>query len=93
MSSTAEPGEINLREQLVRIDRAIAETRKFQEESDKFAAEQRKLAAEATKLAGEQVKFAAEAAKLTWDRKLAPWALFAAVIGGAVVAVINHLWK
>ena len=86
MSSIAEPGEINLREQLVRIDRAIAETRKFQEESDKFAAEQRKLAAE-------QVKFAAEAAKLTWDRKLVPWALFAALIGGAVVALVNHLWK
>ena len=37
---------MNLREQLVRIDRAIAETRKLQQESDKFAAETRKIGRE-----------------------------------------------
>jgi hypothetical protein len=36
--------DIDLREQLIRIDLAIAETHKFQQESDKFAAEARKMA-------------------------------------------------
>jgi hypothetical protein len=37
---------IDLREQLTRIDRAMAETQKLQEESCKFAAETRKLTLE-----------------------------------------------
>ncbi|MBV8592375.1 MAG: hypothetical protein JO212_20340 [Acetobacteraceae bacterium] len=41
--------DFDLREQLVRIDRMLAETHKFQEETNKFAAEQRKLIAEAAK--------------------------------------------
>jgi hypothetical protein len=36
--------DIDLREQLIRIDLAIAETHKFQQESDEFAAEARKMA-------------------------------------------------
>jgi hypothetical protein len=35
--------DLDLREQLVRIDLAIAETRKFQHESDRYAAETRRL--------------------------------------------------
>jgi hypothetical protein len=52
------PADFDLREQLARIDRAIAETGKLQEETQKFVAEQRKLLA--------------EAAKLQRDRMLAP---------------------
>ena len=39
--SVAGDGGIDLREELVRIDRAIAETRKFVAEHDKLAAEAR----------------------------------------------------
>jgi len=35
---------LDLREQLIRIDRAIVETHKLQDESDKFVAEARKMA-------------------------------------------------
>ena len=35
--------ELNLREQLTRIDRSIAETEKLQEESRKYAAETRRM--------------------------------------------------
>jgi len=45
MSFSTEGG-FDLREQLVRIDRAIAETQKLQEEAFKFAAETRKLSRE-----------------------------------------------
>ena len=34
---------LDIREQIIRIDRAIAETQKFQSESDKLRAEERKL--------------------------------------------------
>ena len=34
---------LDLQEQIIRIDRAIAETQKFQSESDKLRAEERKL--------------------------------------------------
>ena len=33
---------LDIREQIIRIDRAIAETQKFQSESDKLGAEERK---------------------------------------------------
>lgn len=42
MSDVGLPG-LDLREQIVRIDRAIAETHKLQAESDKFHAETLKL--------------------------------------------------
>ncbi len=41
---------LNLRAQITRIDRSIAETEKLQEEIRKFVAEQNKLAAEARKI-------------------------------------------
>jgi hypothetical protein len=34
---------LDMKEQLIRIDKAIAETRKLQHESDKYAAETRRL--------------------------------------------------
>jgi hypothetical protein len=55
------PADFDLREQLARIDRAIAETGKLQEETQKFVAGQRKLLA--------------EAAKLQRNRMLAAWQL------------------
>lgn len=64
--------DIDLREQIVRIDRAIAESEKLREESRKFIAEQHKLAA--------------EAAKLDRERWLAPALAIAAVIGGLLGA-------
>ena len=48
MSATAQ-SSLDIQEQVARIDRAIAETHKLQQESDKFSVEQRKLAAEADK--------------------------------------------
>jgi hypothetical protein len=55
------PANFDLREQVARIDRAIAETGKLQEETQKCVTEQRKLLA--------------EAAKPQRDRMLAPWQL------------------
>jgi hypothetical protein len=66
--------ELNLREQIARIDRAQAET-------EKFAAEQRKLAAEALKLDKERWWF-------PWLQLLTVAVSSAAV--GAVVARVVH---
>jgi hypothetical protein len=60
--------ELNLREQIARIDRAQAET-------EKFVAEQRKLLAEQTKLSAEALKFQR-------DRVLSPWLAIVAILGG-----------
>jgi hypothetical protein len=46
MSDTTSP-PLDLREQIARIDRAIAETAKYTAETTKYVAEQRKLDAEA----------------------------------------------
>lgn len=51
-------GTLDLREQVVRIDRAIAETHKLQNESDTSAAEARKMARDC-KLSPYLVAFAA----------------------------------
>ncbi len=84
-------------EQLARIERSIAETRKFGEERDKFAAEQHRLAAETQKLGAEQLKLGAEqqklyeeALKFKRDRSLAPLALFSGLVGGALAATVAH---
>jgi len=79
MSTTFDPDQpLDIREQIARIDRAIAETHKLQQESDKFVAEQKKLIA--------------EAGKLDRDRTLSPWLLGASLLGGLVVAAANHFW-
>lgn len=44
----ADPPPLDLREQIVRIDRAIAETQKFQAEANKLTAEERKLLRDAS---------------------------------------------
>lgn len=49
--------ELNLREQVTRIDRSIEETRKFTAEQHKLQAEQQKLLAEQQKLLAETMKF------------------------------------
>lgn len=89
MSATA-PTDFDLREQVTRIDRAIAETHKFQIESNKLQAEGVKLVQEARKLD-------AEHDKLRRERNLAPWLLTASLSGGIVAAVIGqllqHFWK
>ncbi len=56
---------IDLREQLARIDRALAETHKFQQETNKLQAEGMKLQQEAAKLGFEGIKLQQEAAKLS----------------------------
>lgn len=73
--------ELNLRAELIRIDRDRAETQKLFEEATKFTAERHKLMREAE-------KFRAEEHKLWRDWRLAPWVLtisvIAALIGGLV---------
>lgn len=61
---------LDLREQIARIDRMIAETAKLQDETRKFVAEARKLDSEAR--------------KLDRDRGLAPWLAAAGAIGGLI---------
>jgi hypothetical protein len=72
-------GQIDIRAELVRIDRDRAETQKLQAETNKFVAEQRKLMAEGT--------------KLMVDKYLAPLVLVASLLGGTIVAVLNHYWS
>lgn len=67
---------LDMREQLARIDRALAENQKFAAEQSKFTAEQAKLQAEALKLS-------AEADKLRKDAELAPWQVFIVLLTGA----------
>ena len=93
MSAATGSDQLNLKDHLERIDRAMAETHKFQTESDKLQAESRELLAEQLKLGTEQFKLAAEAATLTWDRKWSPWLLGASLSGGLIVAAFNHFWK
>ena len=66
--TTDDISRLNLHEQIIRIDRALAESQKFQAESQKLQAEREKLFA--------------EAAKLNRDHWLAPVLAIAAVVGG-----------
>jgi hypothetical protein len=52
-----------------------------------------KLVRESEKFITEEHKLLAEARKLNRDRWLAPWALLASLLGGAVVAVVGQLWR
>ena len=67
--------DFDAKEQLTRIDRSIAETRKFIAEHDK-------LAAESAKYYAEQAKLVAEAMKYNRDHRLSPWLAVAAISGG-----------
>jgi prepilin signal peptidase PulO-like enzyme (type II secretory pathway) len=92
MSGTAGP-ELDLREQIARIDRAMIETEKLAAESRKLSAEALKLSAEQLKLSAEQLKLAAEAQKIGWDIRFAPYLAIAAVIAAllGVATFIAHL--
>lgn len=103
-TAMSETADLNVREQIVRIDRALAEGHKFSadnqklaEEALKLTAEQRKLGAEQLKFGAEQQKFYEEALKLRRDRGLAPWLAVIAISGGvggiiAGVTSILHLF-
>ncbi|MGD0432967.1 MAG: hypothetical protein ABSA58_17935 [Acetobacteraceae bacterium] len=82
--------DINLRAQIMRIDRDMAETRKLLHEADTFREERMKFYQESRKLD-------AEHDKLRRDSVLAPWllgaSLFASLFGGLVVALLTHFWK
>jgi hypothetical protein len=72
MASVPESISLDLKEQIARIDRGIAETGKLQEETRKFVAEAHKLSAEQT--------------KFQRDRTLSPWLLLAqGLIAGAAL--------
>ena len=71
--------QLDLRAEIARIDRDRAESDKLRQETEKFVAEQRKLISESR--------------KLDRDRWLVPLVLLASVAGGAIVAVIGHLWR
>lgn len=67
---------LDIREQVARIDRAQAETRKF-------VAEHNKLAEEALKYRSEQQKLSEEALKFARERR---WHLPVAILGNAALA-------
>ena len=70
---------MDIREQAARIDRAIVESGRLQEETRKFVAEQNKLNAEARKLG--------------WDTRLAPLGIFiaaAASLGTLLAILLGH---
>jgi hypothetical protein len=78
----SETTNLDLKEQASRIDRMIAETQKFMEETLKLTREAR--------------KYDEEAQKLRRDRGLAPWLAFVAISGGvggtiAGITAILHL--
>lgn len=77
------PADLDLREQIARIDRMREETRKF-------SAEMNKLAAEQSKLAAEQIKLASEGRKFDRERGLAPWQSIAIALG-AIAALVASM--
>lgn len=92
------PDSFDVREQLARIDRALAETGKLNEEQAKLRAEARKydeeqakLRAEARKYDEEQSKLRAESRKLERDRMLAPWAILATGMTAGAALVVAGL--
>jgi len=76
------PADLDLREQIARIDRSIAETEKLIAEQRKLSAEERQLSFDAVKLAAEQATLYSEAHKLDRDRWLAPTLAIVSVVGG-----------
>ncbi|MBV9757987.1 MAG: hypothetical protein JO047_13110 [Alphaproteobacteria bacterium] len=71
------PADLNLREQINRIDHLREEALKFAEETHKLAAEERKLAA--------------EAAKLEREHRLLPWTFLVALTTGVGLGVVQLL--
>jgi hypothetical protein len=79
---------LDMREQIARIDRALAGHGKFQAETEKLLAESRKFRVE-------REKRGAAAGKLQRDRMLAPWAIVVTAIGtgAALFAAGAGFWK
>jgi hypothetical protein len=80
MTGTTDPGQIDLREQIARIDR-------MRDESDKFRAEQRKLISEAAKFDRDR-RLAPLLAVVTM---VAAITAAAAAVTAATAAIINLL--
>ncbi len=79
--------QLDLCEQLARIDHSMAETQTFH-------AENRKLTEQALKLTEEALKFREEALKFRRDRWLAPWLLVVSILStigaaGGLATLIN----
>lgn len=84
MTGSTDQTQIDLKEQLARIQRMI-------DESDKFRAEQRKLIAEGEKLSAEERKLYAEGLKINRDRWLAPVMVIIAAIGAVTATIISTI--
>ena len=92
----SESADLDLKEQLARIDQAREEALKFSAEQHKLTQETLKYGAEQQKLMAEERKLFEEALKLRRDRGLAPWLAVVAISGGvggiiAGVTAILHL--
>jgi hypothetical protein len=85
---TGAPDQIDISEQILRLQRML-------DESEKFRAETRKLIAESDKFAAEQRKLISEAQKFDRDRWLAPVLALVTVIGAVVsgVAIIHNILR
>ena len=87
----ADPSPFDIPEQLTRIYKAIAETGKLQEESDKYRAESRKLQQESD-------KYAAELRKLDRENHWFPWlqllssSVLAALLASIITSIITNFW-
>ena len=82
-----DPPNLDIREQIVRIDRAIAETQRFQAEVGRMNVETGKLSAEARKLD-------AEGRKLGRDARLSSLVVavtFVSAVGGLVTGILSLL--
>jgi hypothetical protein len=79
MSATLPEPELNIREQIARIDRSLAETHKFQAETDKLFEEGRKMFAENRKFQAQRDKLFEESRKFRRER----WILVAGIVTAA----------
>ena len=87
MSDAIDRPGLDIREQIIRIDRAIAETQKFQAETDRTTIEASKLGAEIRKLD-------AEGRKLGRDTRLSSLVVavtFVSAVGGLVTGILSLL--
>lgn len=92
MSATEYP-DLDVREQIARIDRLIVEAAKFREETRRIDAEREKLREETRRIEFEREKLREETRKISRDQTLAPWQIVVTAMGtgGALVALIKVL--
>jgi hypothetical protein len=90
MTDSTMHDDLDIRAQLARIDRDMAETHKLLAEQGKLTAEQQKLGAEQNKFTAEQVKLFAEGAKFNRDRWLIP---LVAIIGPLLGVIVGTMLK